>query len=188
MKFHYKGRYSGNPEDIPHGRIKANSNRVEDYTDYKKFMVIMNFAAIGTMTVLFAVFCFISGVSSFSISSCYISCVLLIFHEMLHAVCFKEDVYLFTNFSNMSLFVVGTEDMSKRRTLVMTLLPNIVFGFLPFCVYLINNELLLCGSLGVLNIGMGAGDYYMAYKVLRKVPNDAKIYMHKMDTYWYYPE
>jgi predicted DNA-binding protein (MmcQ/YjbR family)/GNAT superfamily N-acetyltransferase len=36
-------------------------------------------------------------------------------HELLHAICFKEDVYLYTNLKHGMLFVVGPETMSKRR-------------------------------------------------------------------------
>ena len=35
-------------------------------------------------------------------------------HELIHALCFKEDVYLYTNFKQGLLFVVGCETMSKQ--------------------------------------------------------------------------
>ena len=59
-----------------------------------------------------------------------ISSMLIMFpHEILHAICFKEDVYLYTNMKQGMLFVVGTETMSKGRFIFMSLLPNIVFVY-----------------------------------------------------------
>ena len=53
-------------------------------------------------------------------------------HELLHALCFKEDVYLYTNFKQGMVFVLGTETMSKKRFIFMSLLSNLVFVFLPY--------------------------------------------------------
>ena len=36
-------------------------------------------------------------------------------HELLHALCFKEDVYLYTNFKQGMVFVLETETMSKKK-------------------------------------------------------------------------
>ena len=35
-------------------------------------------------------------------------------HELLRALCFKEDVYLYTNFKQGMVFVLETETMSKK--------------------------------------------------------------------------
>lgn len=36
-------------------------------------------------------------------------------HELLHAICFREDVYLYTNLAQGMLFVIGPETMTRRR-------------------------------------------------------------------------
>ena len=61
----------------------------------------------------------------------------LVPHEFMHAICFKKDVYLFSNLSKGMLFVTGTETMSKGRAIFMNLLPNIVFAFILFIIFLI---------------------------------------------------
>ena len=58
-------------------------------------------------------------------------------HEILHAICFKEDVYLYTNWKQGMLFVVGSETMSKGSFILMSMLPNVVFGILPYIVGMI---------------------------------------------------
>lgn len=43
----------------------------------------------------------------------------LIPHEILHAICYKKDVYMYNDFAHGLMFVVGTEDMSKSRFIFM---------------------------------------------------------------------
>lgn len=52
-------------------------------------------------------------------------------HELLHALCFKKDVYLYTNLKQGMLFVIGTETMSKGRFIFMSMLPNIISASSP---------------------------------------------------------
>lgn len=42
-------------------------------------------------------------------------------HELLHAICYKKDVYMYNDLAHMLMFVVGTEDMSKGRFIFMCL-------------------------------------------------------------------
>ena len=118
---------------------------------------------------------------------CLCSMLVLFPHELLHAVCFKKDVYLYTNWSQGMLFVVGPEDMSKARFIFMSLLPNIVFGFLPYILGMIFPKCLFLLSLGVLSAGMGAGDYYNVFNALTQMPKGARTYLYKFNSYWYMP-
>lgn len=61
----------------------------------------------------------------------------LIPHEFIHAICCRKEAYIYTNLKNGMLFVVAPEKMSKSRFVVMSLMPNLVFGFVPFLLYLI---------------------------------------------------
>lgn len=83
------------------------------------------------------------------------------------------------------LFVVGTEDMSKARFCFMSLLPNIVFAFIPFVIYMINPSLTFFGSLSVFSISAGVGDYLNIFNALTQVPKGSRIYLSGMHTYWY---
>ena len=86
------------------------------------------------------------------------------------------------------LFVVGSERMSKARFVFMSMLPNLVFGFVPFLLFLINPSWTLLGTLGAFAIPMGAGDYYNVFNALTQMPKGAKTYMKGFHSYWYLPE
>lgn len=195
MRFHYAGKYDLNPDSLPHDEHEPNAVRFKEPDSMKKLAVIMNLLSV-VVFIPFAVLLFLrcgsNVVFRFSGMGILLGAVLsmlsLIPHEILHAICFKGDVYMYTNLKQGMLFVAGTERMSKARFIFMSLLPNIIFGFIPFIAAMIFPTLTILGVFGVVSIASGAGDYYNVYHALTQVPNSARVYMHKMNSYWYIPE
>lgn len=66
----------------------------------------------------------------------------------------------------------------------MCMLPNIVFGFIPFILWCFFPSVSFLGFLGALAIGAGGGDYMNVFNCLTQVPNGAKTYMHGMNSFW----
>lgn len=197
MKLHYMGKFSGNVEDIPHGEHKPNAVKFKEADDPKKLGIIANVWAL----LITLVCCLIYGVRlgmadmDFGMSlwaqwviGFGLSMLCLFPHEFLHAICMKEDVYLYTNFKQGMLFVTGPEDMSKARFVLMSLCPNLVFGAIPFVLFLIWPNLAVLGALGALSIGMGAGDYYNVFHALTQMPRGARTYLYQFNSWWYLPE
>ena len=120
--------------------------------------------------------------------ACFTPMAILFPHELLHGLCFREDVYLYTNWKQGMLFVVGPEDMSKGRFVFMSLLPNLVFGVIPYLVGLLFPHLTFLVVMGVLCTGMGAGDYYNVFNALTQMPRGARTYLYGFHSYWYLPE
>ncbi|MBO5245734.1 MAG: DUF3267 domain-containing protein, partial [Eubacterium sp.] len=86
------------------------------------------------------------------------------------------------------LFVVGPEVMTKARFVFMSLLPNLVFGLLPYVIGMIVPQMVGLLFLGALALSMGAGDYYNVYNALTQMPKGAKTYLYKFNSYWYLPK
>lgn len=114
--------------------------------------------------------------------------VILFPHEIIHALCFKDTVYLYTNFKQGILFVIGLENMTKTRFVLMSLAPNIVFGFIPLLIFWLNPTWFALGFFARLTVGMGAGDYYNVFNCLTQVPRGALVYMNGMKSYWFVPK
>lgn len=192
MKLHYKGKYDNNPNSLPHAPHKEGAVMFKEPKDMKSLAIIVNAIAI-VINIALIVLAFIRSYeyilkSPVSISiGCLVSLLTLFPHELLHALCFKQDVYLYTNFSKGMLFVVGTEDMSKGRFIFMSLLPNIIFGFVPFIIGMIFPSQLILLFLGAMGIGAGAGDYLNVFNAVTQMPKGARVYNHKLNTYWYMP-
>ena len=193
MKLHYKGKYDLNPESLPHGEHKPGAVKFKEAESSKQMAIIGNILAVVLM-IVFAIPAVWRARPYIADSiwqmplGCFASLVTLFPHEFLHAICFKEDVYLYTNMKQGMLFVVGPETMSKGRFIFMSLLPNLVFGFLPYCIGMIFPQMGFFLALGCLSIGMGAGDYYNVFNALWQMPKGAKTYLYQFNSYWYMPE
>lgn len=202
MKFHYMGKFSGNPDDLPE------SWHEEDYVPFKepdspkKLAIIANGISILIFVLTFALYFWRAGgivggdgELSYSLVGMILSLVALVPHEILHAICFKDDVYMYTNLKQGMLFVVGPERMSKGKFIFMSMLPNLVFGFIPFLIFLIfatpgnvSPILKLLGTLGAFAVPMGAGDYLNVFNALTQMPKEARTYMYKFNSFWYLPK
>lgn len=51
------------------------------------------------------------------------------------------------------LFVVGPETFSKRRFIIMSIFPSVVFGFVPYIIFLLNPGYVILGAAGAFAIG-----------------------------------
>lgn len=193
MKLHYKGKFDLNPESLPHGEHMPGAVPFKEAADSKQMGIIANGLCLVIIILLgIPAFMRCKDILLEHTLQLYLGCIasmLILFpHEFLHAICFKEDVYLYTNLAQGMLFVVGPETMSKARFVGMSLLPNIVFGFIPYIIGMIYPQWIFLTVFGLLSTGMGAGDYYNVFNALTQMPKGARTYLYQFNSYWYMPE
>ena len=187
MKLIYKGKFNGDVNSIPHGEHKPGAVKFREPEDPKKLGLIANgIATVIVILALLGVF-FRGGFENFSIIGVFLSYITLFPHEILHALCFKNEVYLYTNLKNGILFVTGPEDMTKSRFVFMSLLPNIIFGLIPYILFMINPQWKILGTFGATCISMGAGDYLNVFNALTQMPKGARTYLYGFNSWWYMP-
>ena len=187
MKLIYKGKFDGDVNNIPHGDHKPGAVKFREPEDVKKLGLIANGIATAiVMLALLGVF-LRGGFENFSIVGIFLSYITLFPHEILHALCFKDEVYLYTNLKNGIMFVTGPEDMTKGRFIFMSLLPNIVFGFVPYILFMINPQWKILGTFGAMCISMGAGDFLNVFNAITQMPKGARTYLHGFSSWWYMP-
>lgn len=179
MKLHYMGKFNLDPDSLPQAEHKPGAVEFKEADSMKKLSVIANTVACIILVILGAAAFFrivpVAEPKSATITwfAALLGSIVIIFpHELLHALCFKKDVYLYTNLKQGMLFVIGTETMSKGRFIFMSMLPNIIFGIVPYVI-------------GMICTSMGAGDYYNVFNAIRQVPKNARVYMSGMRSYWY---
>ena len=189
MKLHYKGKFDGNEDKLPSGELEKHPNAVKfkEIDNINKLMVIMNIVAFVVLIILDGVYIWrIGSVEQVNWIGLILACLTLFPHELLHAICFKENVEMYL--ANGGAFVCGNETMSKTRFVFMSMLPNVVFGFIPFSIFLFFPHLTILGTLGFVAISMGVGDYYNVFNALTQMPKGARCFMEKQNSYWYMPE
>lgn len=194
MKLHYKGKYDLNPESLPKREHMPNAHQFKEISDTKKLGIIGNIVALAIAIILLAAAVPLLK-DRFDIDGlfrCLLGAaapMLILFpHELLHAVCFKGDVYIYTNMKQGMLFVHGTEDMSKFRFIFMSLLPNLVFGFIPYIIGLILPQGVFLIFFGAVSAGMGSLDYYNVFNALTQMPRGSRTYLYGMNSFWYIPQ
>ena len=170
MRLHYKGAYDLNPESIPHKEHIPGAVKFKEAEDTKELSK--------TATVISIIVMVIMGIFATMRMGRFI---------FDGSICFKEDVYLYTNWKQGMLFVVGSETMSKGRFILMSMLPNVVFGILPYIVGMIYPQFVFGLVFGILSAGMGAGDYYNVYNAVTQMPKGARTYLYQFHSYWYMP-
>lgn len=192
MKLHYKGKYDLNPESLPHGEHMPGAVPFKEAKDSRQLAIMANAASVVIMVLLAVPAWFRCReylfASPFQMMFGAIASMLILFpHEILHALCFKEDVYLYTNWKQGLLFVVGPETMSKGRFIFMSLFPNLVFGIIPYLLGMLLPNLVFAVVLGILATGMGAGDYYNVFNAATQMPRGSRTYLYQFNSYWYMP-
>ena len=186
-KFHFAGRYNGDPESLITEPHKPDYVPFKEAQDMNKLSLIMNGIAIVIAAFTVAVY-FIVGRQPLNIIGTILSLVAMVPHEFLHAICFKEDVYMYENLRKGMLFVVGPGTFTKAEFVFMSMLPNLVFGFIPFLIFLIDPSHVILGTLGAISIPAGGGDYYNIFNALTQMPKGSRTYMNGMHSYWYMPQ
>lgn len=190
MIFHYMGKYDGNEDSLPHKEHHPNAIPFKEVEDMKKFSLIVNIGCIFVMIVLAVPFLalgrkYISDNIEWVMLGGICAALSLLPHELLHAICYKRDVYMYQNLAQGLMFVAGTEDMSKGHFILTCLCPNIVLGWVPYIVFLIVPQLVGVGLFGIICIGMGFGDYANVYNAIKQMPKNSKTYLSGMHSYWY---
>lgn len=190
MRLHYKGKYDLKPESLPAKPHQDGAVPFKEAKDSKTMGIIANVIALILLFPLGVVLYLRCGnaVLYDVIIGCILSLLCSFPHELLHAICFKEDVFLYTNLKQGMLFVVGPETMSKGRFIFMSLLPNLIFGIFPYIIALMIPSLSVLGVFGALSISMGAGDYYNIFNAATQMPRGARTYLHQFNSFWYMPD
>ena len=167
MKLHYMGKFNLDQDSLPQAEHKPGAVEFKEADSMKKLSVIANAVACIILVILGAAAFFrivpVAEPKSATITwfAALLGSIVIIFpHELLHAACFKKDVYLYTNLKQGMLFVIG---MIFPKFIFLTM-----FG-------------MICTS-------MGAGDYYNVFNAIRQVPKNGRVYMSGMRSYWYVEE
>ncbi len=200
MRLHNAGKYNGDESSLAQREHPEGYVPFREPQDMKKFALYMNILSIGILIVTLGLFYYrfftwnvsqgraemLFGSEFFAGFALYL--VTLVPHEVLHAIWFREDVYYYHNLKQGMLFVQGIEDMSKSRFVLMSLCPNVVFGFIPYILFMIWPDHTILGFWGALAIASGAGDFTNVFNCVTQVPKGGVTYMSGMHSYWYLPK
>jgi hypothetical protein len=187
MRFHYGGKYTGNPATLQSHAHEPGFVWFKEATSMRELARQVGGVDLILTAICLAILFIRGGIRAFSGWGIILFLLILVPHEFLHALCFRKEVYFYTNLRQGMLFVTGEETFSKARFIFMSLLPSIVFGLIPFLIFLARPGHAALGTLGALALPSGAGDYYNVFHALQQMPPGSRAYMHGIRTCWYMP-
>lgn len=209
MQLIYRGIYR-DAAQLPRAKLPANAvafKEPDTLEGVNKKATLYSFGATGLMLGLFAVSVIIRGQNILSwlgsippamllpglLLSFLLSFLTVMPHELLHAACFGKSaqVELFVSKKSLMAFVVSTHPITKTRFILMSLLPNVVFGWVPFiiCTFLRmwGYEYYILILFSLFTISLGGGDYMNVVNTLRQMPKGSVQQMDGLNSYWYMP-
>ena len=202
MKLKWKGIYK-NEEQLPKADLPANAvmyREPKSMAGVNGMALLMSIPAILLIVAIMAQSAAVKGHLNFdgNIWMMYLglllSIVTLLPHELLHAVCFgkETEVELYFSPKHLAAFVCSTTPMTKGQFIFLSLLPNLVFGWIPLLVWAfvpmadsVGSVLLSFSGASVL---MGGGDYMNVWNTIRQVPPGATVQNSGFHSYWYVNE
>lgn len=186
-RFHFAGRYNDDPESLITHEHEPGYVPFKEIDDMNRMALFMNGLSVVIAVLVFGVYFYFCGLV-FDIIGTILALLVMVPHEFLHGICFPGDVYMYEDLRKGMLFVVGPGIFSKARFVFMCMLPNLVFGFIPYIIFLFDHSQTMLGTLGAFSIAAGAGDYYNVFNALTQMPKGSRTYMHGMRSYWYMPQ
>ncbi|MHC1721041.1 MAG: DUF3267 domain-containing protein [Clostridiaceae bacterium] len=194
----WKGRYR-NIEQLPVGNLPDNAVKFNEPETFLKLnllaiiFVIPVFCIVGISYYLKT----LSGLTvdffgMFNITGFLISVMMLVPHEILHAIAFPKqaEVQIWYSIKNMLMFSYSSYPTSKLRFIYSSLLPSFIFGFIPLAIWMfIPNELTEVSetifSFAFFSLVLCVGDFLNVLNAATQMPKNSVAQLSGMHSYWY---
>ena len=198
MKLTYRGVFK-DPEQLDKGILPENAVKFNEPEDPAKLSI----AAAKFLIPAFLLVGILMAISSmlygglhlkFTYSGFWLAFILSLLtflpHEFLHAICFgkKANVDMYVIPKQMMIFVYSPQPISKSQFIFLSLLPNLVFGWIPMLVWVALPPSQFSTSLfyfAALCISYGGGDYLNTYNAIRQMPKGSMQQLSGFNSYWF---
>jgi hypothetical protein len=201
MKIVWKGKFT-NVEQLSAGSLPENAVKFREPETPAKLNIIASLFVIPVLIII-GVAIYIKtqlGASVrfndiLNIWGLLLSYLMIIPHELLHASAFPKEaeVEIWYSLKNMMAFVFSTCPTSKLRFIWLSLLPNLVFGFMPLVIWIFIpvefvklNQIVL--SFATFSLFMGVGDFLNVFNAATQMPAKSLTQLSGFHSYWYIPK
>ncbi|PAV27648.1 hypothetical protein CIL05_20805 [Virgibacillus profundi] len=200
MKLEWKGIYKSK-DQLPVGDLPLHAVKFKEPDSMLKLNVVAALFVLPVIIlIVLAIFLksFLTGsmveIRFFNLWGFILAFLMILPHEYLHAIVFPkgEKVELWVSPLALAAFVVSTAPISKGRFIFLSLLPNIVFGFLPLLIWIYLPQSLaitdIIFSFASLSLLFGIGDYLNVFNATFQMPRGSIQQLSGMNSYWYMPK
>lgn len=185
-------------DDFPTADLPKNAKKIDSEED----MIKMQIKALPFMipSVLICLICmftktFMASERVINVGFIFIGVImgflLIIVHELLHAIAFPKNATVWIGFmpGSFTAVALSSSPVKRNRFIFLSILP-IILGFIPLVIFCLSSNDLkeLNGVLfGISIMGMISvyPDIYNVFHVLKVVPKNATIQNNKNETYYF---
>ena len=197
MKIVWKGIYEDKSQ-LPIGNLPEDAVKFKEPDSMLKLNLVASLFVLPVF-ILIGLAIFIKSIltgsvvefSIFNIWGIILAFLMILPHEFLHAIVFPkgEKVELWLSPKALAAFVVSTAPVSKARFIFLSLLPNIVFGFIPLLVWAFLPQDLavteVVFSFATFSLLLGIGDYLNVFNATFQMPKGSMQQLSGMNSYWF---
>lgn len=197
MKFVWKGKFKGF-DQLPTAELPEDAVKFKEPDDPAKLNTAALLYTIPIILIIFIGIIFkqalhqTAQVVRFNIPGLFLSFLTIFPHEFLHGICFPKGsvVEVYYSLKHMMAFVISTAPTTKARFIFLSALPNLVFGLIPFIVWIFLpveyrdlNAFLF--SFSIVNLSFGCGDYMNIFHAFTQMPKGSITQISGFHSYWY---
>ena len=194
MKLIFKGKFKSY-DDLPKNELPENAVKFKEPSS----LLGVNLLALVFMIPAMILMIVLAGLRNASFFEYYIpgfitALLLCVPHEFIHGMCAGKDaeVYMYYSLKHLMLFVTTLVPLSKTRYIVLSAMPAVLLGWLPFLIGLIffptlpfGKFIMAAGFCGAL---MGSGDYINIFNAAVQMPKGSMSMQSGINSYWYLPD
>ena len=201
MKLVYKSNFKG-MDQLPLGELPPDAVKFKEPESMETLtvkVILFSIPALPLIALIIMGSRFLHGTFNFEFvllpfaAGIGISILSLLPHELLHAICFGKGavVELYIALTHGMLFVVSTHPITKMRFIFLSLLPNLLLGWLPLIIWAVLPYVEMYSTIlftcSIINILGGGGDYMNTYNALRQMPKGSMQQLSGFNSYWFMP-
>lgn len=201
MKFIWKGHYK-KPEQLTISDLPPNAVKFKEPETPAKLNLVASLFVIPVVLLLGIAYAVKTSIyhlegldGSFNMTGFLLGLLTILPHEFLHGIAFpkKAEVEIWYSIKNMIAFVFSSYPVSKARFIFISLLPNIIFGFIPLVVWVIlppayANAAEVLFGFAAFCLFVGVGDYLNVYNTLTQMPKGSMTQLSGFHSYWFMPD
>lgn len=192
MKIKYMGKLDSETNPLPTNNLKEGAIRFNEPENVKKRYLWTNIIALILVGIMFVpeyLTVLFRNIDSIDLSNLFIYFILANILLVLSKLCqfyFYKEIYMF-KIPRVGFAGVYTTEFTKKKYIAINLIPNIIFGFLPYYISLIIGNYFL-GIAAIFVIAVSVGDLVDVYHAFVEMPPGSKTFLYQFNNYWYLPK
>ena len=195
-KFILKGKYKSEDE-LPQREHEEGSVAFKEPESMLKLSIIANGIAVLLFIPLFAIMLtrytpkyMFYDCGAYSGAAVIMSLLSMFVHEYIHGIFMPGEVYMYDNLKMGLLFVTTKENMSKWQFIIMSFMPTLILGVIPFAMsFVINGKIaVFLRYFGIINFVSGSGDFINIFNSLTQMPKGSYTYLYGTKSFWFMPK